>query len=184
MLGWRIAAQVLVIAGGVLALTPFVEHIQVWLEKGDRRTYLQSVCAATIMIGLFWVISPAVEGTRGLPWFAEYAWWKLVLGALALLLSLIGLALPGLRRKRWGERIPLVLPYALVFPATLVAEVLSYRGQMFYLALLYAALVLVMRLSFLLAKVVALVLRDKLSLLVLAVACISLATAIQLFILP
>ncbi len=122
MLGWRIAAQVLVIAGGLLALAPVADCIQVWLEKGNRRTYLQLLCAVAIMIGLLWVISPAIEGTRGLHWFVEYTWWKLVLGAFALLLSLLGLASSGLRGKRWGELIPFVLAYALSFVFMLVAE--------------------------------------------------------------
>lgn len=182
MLGWKVAAQVLVVLGAVLSLGPVLQRMQAFLKKTRYRSYFEILCTLGLCLVLAWLVSPYLERTATFWWFTEYTWWKLMLGSFLFALSIFANLFQ--RYKTVKDNFLQSIPFLLLYISMLVSECMRYSGRLFYFAFLYIFIRVSLRVSSWFSRLLTRMLVDELVPLLLAVFFLSLAAAIQLFILP
>lgn len=134
MLGWKVAAQVLVFLGAMLSLPPIITRFQAFLRSSRHRVWFEFMSAVGFFMILGVLVLPSLQRRVSCTWFTQYIWWKLALEAFLFLFSVIAVSFrfgKSVRAQLWDAG-----PFLLTFAILLAYECKKYTGQLFYLSFL------------------------------------------------
>lgn len=182
MLGWRVAAMVLVVISALLSLGPVTKLFRDWLGNKEKREWIKVGLLLVLFLVLVVVIRVRMDDLSQISWLTQYTTWKLVLESLLFLAVLAFWVIRVQGREKFKHLLSDPLLYLLYLPA-LIVEALHYTALMYKLSILFIGLYSAYLLSKWFSDRITRLLRHEHAPLIVAVFCLCIANAIQLFVL-
>lgn len=183
MLGWRVAAMVLVVVSALLSLGPVSTLFHAWVANEERREWIKVWSSVVLFLTLGVVIYAKIEDLSQISWLTQYTRWKLVLESL-LFLAVLAIWIVRVHGRRKFKHNLLLGPYLyLLYLPALIVEALHYTALMYALSILFIGLCTADFLSKWFSDRISRLLQHQHAPLTVAVLCLCIANAIQLFVL-